>query len=170
MTCGGRCGSLRSTCAGCWCLALLVGTRPGRWPEIGYRALSLPLTGADRPPEELPQDSRPDRTGRLQRAPGARRGLGALAGWVHTPAHGSLHQALAGSGQGRAVGRLSDAAEGRGHYQLGKRFDLISSLPGRLGGLRDWAIAGRRQIGVSVADRDAPSMTVLMGTSLFVLK
>jgi hypothetical protein len=39
-----------------------------------------------------------------------------------------------------------------------------SSLSGCLGGLRDWAIAGLRQIGVSVADRDAPSMAVLTGT------
>jgi len=39
-----------------------------------------------------------------------------------------------------------------------------SSLSGCLGGRRDWEIAGRRQIGVSVADRDAPSMTVLTGT------
>jgi len=51
------------------------------------------------------------------------------AAWVrrpggYTPAHGSPHQALAGSGQGRAVGRLLDASEGRGDYQLGKRFEL----------------------------------------------
>ena len=34
--CGGRCGSPRSTCAGCWHLALLVRTRPGHWPDQGW--------------------------------------------------------------------------------------------------------------------------------------
>jgi hypothetical protein len=33
MTCGGRCGSPRSTCAGCWHLALPVTARPGPWPD-----------------------------------------------------------------------------------------------------------------------------------------
>jgi hypothetical protein len=33
--CGGRCGSPRSTCAGCWCLALPAMMAPGSWPETG---------------------------------------------------------------------------------------------------------------------------------------
>jgi hypothetical protein len=45
-TCGGRSGSPRSTCAGCWHLALLAGTRPGCWPDSHCGHPGSPAPGA----------------------------------------------------------------------------------------------------------------------------
>ena len=50
---GGRCGSPRSTCAGCWFLARLASSRPGHWPDQagirGPSTLARPLTSPARP-------------------------------------------------------------------------------------------------------------------------
>jgi hypothetical protein len=45
-TCGGRSGSPRSTCVGCWHLALLAGTRPRCWPDSHCGHPGSPAAGA----------------------------------------------------------------------------------------------------------------------------
>jgi hypothetical protein len=82
-TCGGRCESPRSTCAGCWHLALLVSTRPGCWPD---RAGTVPAPCAwhhrsPRLPGRLSDyclNDQPVRIGKLQQAP--RQGCGGGTG------------------------------------------------------------------------------------------
>ncbi len=54
MTCGGRCGSPRSTCAGSLRLAFLVTTRPGYWPDQGWRPSRLVCASHDRSPHPAP--------------------------------------------------------------------------------------------------------------------